>query len=371
MSTPRSSSSPDSFHLHVPRTLRQWLMFFGVVAVVSGLAQVLIDMAKILVGESWEGFNLERTSISLIYTAIIMGSQLFSGEVLMRTLPLRSRFTTILHILIQASVGSFSFVLAKEVEHLIFGVCNIPTSKMIIVAAVSFFLSLIFNTIYYLAYFYRKMRDAEQSVLRAELKALRAQINPHFLFNTLNSIAALIRIAPDEAEKVTEQLADLFRYSLRASKYPLVTLEDELDSVSLYLGIETTRFRHRLEVDIEADASLMNAAMPSLMLQPLAENAVKHGVSVREGLCLIHIVAKREGQELVLEVRDTGPGFDLAQGDALFARGTGLANVRDRLLMAFPQQASMQLERNAVILRMPLTESTRQLHTPHRQQIYS
>ncbi len=347
-----------------PRTAQQWKHTALYIVLFAVVAQLIINAFKM-------GLHVPDTLpwwqpwvLSLLYTSIIIMTQLFTGEMVNRLLPLRSKLAAVLHVFIQAVSAVGALLLARQCEILLFGFCNLHSDMMMIISVVAMILSLIGNTGYYLFALYRQLRAAEQAALESELKALRAQINPHFLFNALNSIAALIRIRPDEAEQVTEQLADLFRYSLRASKTPLVTLEEEMESVQMYLSIELTRFRDRLCVRIDVPEHLFDAAVPSLLLQPLVENAIKHGANIVEGNFLIEILAAEREGTIAISVRDSGNGFNLSLGEDLFAKGTGLANVRDRLLLLFPNTGAMQIESHGITLRFPHQPVTETAYKP-------
>jgi signal transduction histidine kinase len=161
---------------------------------------------------------------------------------------------------------------------------------------------------------------------RAELKALRAQINPHFLFNALNAIAGLIREQPQLAEETVEHLAEVFRYTLRKSENEWVRLDEEIDFVRAYLRVEQARFGERLAVEIDVAAGAGAVQVPAMSIQPLVENAVKHGTSAVERRGRIRVRAAVTADGLRVEVEDNGPGF---AADA--PQGHGLRNVADRL----------------------------------------
>jgi hypothetical protein len=151
--------------------------------------------------------------------------------------------------------------------------------------------------------FYRQAAERARTVetmraelAQSELRALRAQINPHFLFNTLNTIASLIRQDPESAEDVTTRLAELFRYALRGSRSGSATLRDELEFLHHYLAIEHTRFGDRLHVDEAIAPGIENIEVPSLLLQPLVENAVRYAVASRIEGGRVTISAQREGR---------------------------------------------------------------------------
>jgi signal transduction histidine kinase len=202
----------------------------------------------------------------------------------------------------------------------------------------------LFGGINYAIVFYRQAVERARAVevmraelAQAELRALRAQINPHFLFNTLNSIAALIAENPRAAEDVTTRLAEVFRYALTASGREHARLGNELAFLRNVLSIERTRFGDRLAVEESIEPGLEATPIPSLLLQPLVENAVRHGISPRPEGGTIALAARREGDRLIVEVSDDGPGFDRREQSA--GSGFGLHSVRERLRVAGPPHA--------------------------------
>jgi anti-sigma regulatory factor (Ser/Thr protein kinase) len=196
-------------------------------------------------------------------------------------------------------------------------------------------------------------RELSLQASRSELKALRAQINPHFLFNALNAIAGLIHKDPFRADRTVEQLADIFRYTLRGSEREWASLEDELDFARSYLEVEQARFGDKLQVEVEAAPDVANLRIPTMMVQTLVENAVKHGVARVRGSSTVALSAGREGDSLIIDVADSGPGFDAESGRAherLNARrqpgGFGLPNVRERLAGHFGDRAELRIRRD-------------------------
>jgi LytS/YehU family sensor histidine kinase len=190
---------------------------------------------------------------------------------------------------------------------------------------------------------------------RAQLELLRAQLHPHFLFNALNAIASLIHTDPVRADTAVEQLAEVFRYTLRRSDQEWAPLDQELAFARAYLDVEQARFGKRLDFSIDADPSLGRAQVPSMLLHTLVENAVKHGISRVRAPGRIDVRAARDNGRLTLEVRDTGPGPDAADRHPPTAgESFGLRNVRDRLQGHFGQQASLELlrERDTTIARI-------------------
>ncbi|HUE87603.1 MAG TPA: histidine kinase [Vicinamibacterales bacterium] len=199
---------------------------------------------------------------------------------------------------------------------------------------------------------------------RSELKALRAQINPHFLFNALNAIASLIHTDPARADAAVEQLAEVFRYTLRRSEQEWAPLDQELAFARAYLDVEQARFGKRLAFEIHADDEAARAHVPAMLLQTLVENAVKHGISPLRRPGRIDVQASVSNRRVVLEVRDTGPGIGAAGGTESTGESFGLRSVRDRLHGHFGESASLELRRDGDLtiarIELPLVE----VHAP-------
>ena len=237
----------------------------------------------------------------------------------------------------------------------------------------------------------QRARELSLHASRSEMKALRAQINPHFLFNALNSIAGLIHRDPAVADRTIEQLADVFRYALRGAESEWAVLDDELDFVRAYLDVERARFGERLHIDIQIDAGARGARVPTMIVQTLVENAVKHGVASVRGPASVVVAAREDSGRLVVSVTDNGPGFSspfdsperaLAQGrpanspDPALAQGRpepgrtrggyGLVNIRQRLEGYFGPQATMSVERSdgltVVSVALPLLRQEPRAH---------
>jgi signal transduction histidine kinase len=177
----------------------------------------------------------------------------------------------------------------------------------------------------------------------ARLDALRMQLHPHFLFNSLNAITVLVRDDDTKvASRMLELLSDVLRRVLRGDGGHEVSLEEELEFVQEYLAIEQVRFSDRLRVSYDVAPECVGAAVPRFALQPLVENALRHGFGQLEGEGRLEVGAKREGDDLVLWVRDDGPGF-IANGEASSRRGVGLANTRERLTALYGERARLEL----------------------------
>lgn len=175
----------------------------------------------------------------------------------------------------------------------------------------------------------------EARLAEARLQSLQSQLHPHFLFNTLHTISALMHRDIDAADEMLARLSDLLRLSLDRTGTQQVTLKEEIDFLQKYLEIERTRFGDRLRVQVEIEPDTLDAAVPNLLLQPIVENALRHGVGRKVEGGLVRIMAARVGADLALAVRDTGPGMPAAALTAL-NRGVGLSNTRLRLQELFP-----------------------------------
>ncbi len=189
----------------------------------------------------------------------------------------------------------------------------------------------------------------------AELKALRAQINPHFFFNTLNSISYLIETSPDDAIETIEKLSELFRYALVSTKRDRVRLNEELGHIGRYLDIERLRYGEMLRVEYDVDEELVACQIPPMLIQPLAENAIRYG-SDESGRVDITIRGKRDGDIIHLEVADSGQS-EIEPSELLRGPGTGLQNVNHRLKTLYGEQ--LQFRRRtprglAVEMRIPI-----------------
>ena len=185
--------------------------------------------------------------------------------------------------------------------------------------------------------YYQRSRERElqasalaTELVRTRLEVLRMQLNPHFLFNTLHAISALIHENPDDADRIVARLSDLLRVSLDQSDTQEVPLRQELSFLERYLEIERTRFQDRLSVELEVEAGLDDVLVPSLILQPLVENAIRHGIEPREDTGRVKIAARRLDGMLELKVSDNGPGLPESEV-APRREGVGLSNTRSRL----------------------------------------
>jgi two-component system LytT family sensor kinase len=187
-----------------------------------------------------------------------------------------------------------------------------------------------------------RLQEQEKLLLAAKIEALKSQINPHFLFNTLTSISSLIRSQPETARTLINKLSGLLRRLLRSHEH-FVTLREELESIDEYLDIEVVRFGPKLRVRKEISPDTTDVVVPSMILQPLVENSIKHGLARKVGIGTIVIRSWRENARVLIEVEDDGMGFMMDRLDQPMASGIGLANVRERLRVIFGATYQLRL----------------------------
>lgn len=197
--------------------------------------------------------------------------------------------------------------------------------------------------------YYRKSKANElrasqlqTRLVQAQLDVLRMQINPHFLFNTLHAILAQVRKDPQAAESMISLLSDLFRKSLETSDLQEVPLKDELDLLKIFLEIQQKRFRDRLRVKMAIDPEALDSSVPNLILQPIIENAVRHGIAMLPEGGTITISAHKEDNDLTVCVQDSGPGFSNDR-EVPFHKGFGLFNCRERLNRLYGKEYQLTL----------------------------
>jgi signal transduction histidine kinase len=247
----------------------------------------------------------------------------------------------------------------------LFGFKVVPSAAWIAVGSMVVAFPIIHGTEMALR-FYRQLKEKERQeeqlralATQAELTALKAQINPHFLFNTLNTIAQLIHTDSAQAEAVVERLAEMFRYVLSGSERGPVPLQEELDFLEGYLEIERARFGDRLHITREVAAEALDVPVPSLLLQPLVENAIRHGRGA-DGSIDLAIRVESHGDEVVIGIADCGPGMP-PHRKVEGGPGHGLRNVNERLRRTYGEGYGLQVaaghpQGTRVIVRIPVQE---------------
>jgi LytS/YehU family sensor histidine kinase len=207
--------------------------------------------------------------------------------------------------------------------------------------------------------------QAEAQAHEAQIRMLHYQLAPHFLFNTLNAINAMVRLGEvDRAQEMIQLLGDFLRHALKQDSVESVTLEEEIESLKLYLDIERVRFEDRLTVHIDLDPASLQARVPALLLQPIIENAMKYAISESEDGGDLSISSRISADQLLLEVTDTGPGFEPVPGEE--DRGIGLRNVRERLQTLYGDDHDFTLSDNSptglkVRIRLPVQFSLEEM----------
>lgn len=231
---------------------------------------------------------------------------------------------------------------------------------------------LVWSALYFAIKSYRIFQEVRESALRsaamaheAQLKMLRYQLNPHFLFNTLNAISTLILEQNTElANRMVTKLSSFLRYSLDNDPMQRITLDQELQALKLYLDIEKVRFEERLSLEVDIEEAAKEALIPSLLLQPLIENAIKYGIARAEGGGHLKISAKVFAGDLLMEVSDDGPGCELVNNNIPNAKGVGLRNTRERLAAIYGSEHSIRLSQTdphglTICIRIPFTPKNR------------
>ncbi len=229
-----------------------------------------------------------------------------------------------------------------------------------------------FTSLVGLYYFFKRFRLAHAQQLaaaqlrtklaEAQLENLRLQLQPHFLFNTLNTISSVMYEDVKAADVMITQLSDLLRLTLRASRTHEIPLAEELQITRVYLELMQKRFEDKLRVNYAIESSLNDSLVPQLILQPLLENSLRHGMKPGGEAIDISIAAQRENGSLVLRVSDTGAGLGALDSTAVFGRGVGLSNIRDRLAQLYGAGQEFSIENRAaggaeVTLRVPYRTS--------------
>jgi sensor histidine kinase YesM len=217
--------------------------------------------------------------------------------------------------------------------------------------------------IYYLINYYKNYQEKllmeselKQVVQESELNLLKAQINPHFLFNSLNSINSLIFADPDKAQEMVLELSDFLRYTVRRDNNEEVSLRDELDNIRKYLDIEKIRFGNRLVIDEIVEDTCLDAKIPNLILQPVYENAIKHGVNESTDAITITTDCALENDELVIMISNNYSTGTLSST----GKGIGLENIRKRLMLHYKRTDLLEIEKSSyhfkITLKIPQNE---------------
>jgi sensor histidine kinase YesM len=323
----------------------------------------------ILQSAGWAGYFILRTLSGIanamgwtfvLHTAILTGAG-YSLTMLMaaayrrliRAKPIITWAVSIILVLVAAA----SFSAIETWSHATFVRPGTRPEGLQFLSAIllTFSLLIAWSALYYGINYYLILEKQSDQLLRlesqassAQLAMLRYQLNPHFLFNTLNSISTLVLLKQTEpANAMLSRLSSFLRYTLVNEPMGQVTVEQEVETLKLYLDIEKMRFEDRLRPRFDIDPAVASARLPSLLLQPLVENAIKYAVTPQEEGADITITARRMGERVLLTVVDTGPGSDSTyQVRAEQSTGVGLANIRDRLAQAYGADHRFETQTN-------------------------
>ncbi|MEO6392899.1 MAG: histidine kinase [Pyrinomonadaceae bacterium] len=356
------------------RQLIKWLMIFGLwTAAAIYFASQVTTQSRLSTRQVsiWRALSWELTSAYVWFA--LMPLVLWLGR---RFRFERARWKASLPIHIVAGVAISFFQLG--IDALILPKLGYPSSRKFAnfgetyryFLLLNFHLSLLIYWatlgIRYSSDYYHKFRERELRASQLEarlaqtkLQVLKMQLHPHFLFNTLNAISELVYRDPDVAEHMITNLSDLLRISLDNVGVQEVPLQQELDFLNKYLEIEQTRFQDRLQLSLEIDADTLDASVPNMILQPLVENAIKHGIGPRSSGGRIEIAAHRQNGTLHLRVSDDGRGLPHGEQAAL-REGVGLANTRARLAHLYGSQHNFEL------ISSPMRGLTLELEIPFR-----
>jgi sensor histidine kinase YesM len=322
----------------------------------------------ILQSAGWAGYFFLRTLSGIanamgftwvLHTALLTATgysiTLLMGAIFRRLIRMRPILTWALTILI-VMVASAGF---SAIETWSYATFLRPGSRpeglqFLSSILLTFSLLVAWSALYYSINYYLLLEEQSDRLLRlehqasnAQLAMLRYQLNPHFLFNTLNSISTLVLLKQTErANAMLSRLSSFLRYTLVNEPTGSVTVAQEVETLKLYLEIEKMRFEDRLRPRFDIDPSVARARLPSLLLQPLVENAIKYAVTPQEEGADIEIGARRDIDRVVITVRDTGPGAEDHWVKAQQSTGVGLANIRDRLQQAYGPDHRFETESN-------------------------
>jgi LytS/YehU family sensor histidine kinase len=323
----------------------------------------------ILQSAGWAGYFLLRTLSGIanqmgwgyiLHTALLTAAgysiTLLMGAAfrrLIRVRPLVTWITSIAIVLLAAAI--FSAIETWSSATIIRPGTRPEGIQFLGAILLTFALMIAWSALYYSINYYLLLEEQSDRLLRlehqasnAQLAMLRYQLNPHFLFNTLNSISTLVLLKQTEqANAMLSRLSSFLRYTLVNEPTAQVTVAQEVETLKLYLEIEKMRFEERLRPSFEIDPAASRARLPSLLLQPLVENAIKYAVTPQEEGADISVTATRIGNRLRFVVADTGPGEEDHWVRAQESTGVGLANIRDRLSQAYGAEHRFETESNA------------------------
>jgi two-component system, LytTR family, sensor kinase len=296
--------------LNLPR-LELWLLIGFVGIVLTHL------LRKVIRKRNWLNLSLGKGILTIISSSVVSGI-IYYGIVFA------------LSQLLHAREEEF------KIGQLIAGFTNL--------SAIIFFWSLVYFAVHYFENYKKKEIESliwEAAVKDYELKTLKSQLNPHFMFNAMNSIRALIEEDPESAKTAITKLSNLLRYSLKMERMEMVPFEDEMENVKDYLDLERIRFEERLKYHLDIDSRSKKIEIPPMMIQTLVENGIKHGVSKRTEGGEISVVSKVLNSHLHVEIKNSG---HFVEEDLKKSKGFGVSNTRHRLSLIYGTEAKFEIK---------------------------
>ena len=323
----------------------------------AGIAAVAFASSALLLFREGSG---GRAAIAAVMPSIVLAFLGLAARYPCRAIPLRSSSASRIALTHGVSAAAAAALWIAVWQSWLAVVRSAPAVDLTLFFGLGMLLYLMSVALHYLVIEIESAREAERAALRyellareAELKAFKAQIDPHFLYNSLNAVASLCGSRPQDAREMSQLLADFFRQTLRLGASEKITLAQEIDLVSRYLAIEKIRFGSRLAIEIAIDENVETTVVPPLLLQPLVENAVRHGISSMLDGGTVKIDAK--AQDALVRIAVTNP----ADPDRAHAsgEGIGLANVRGRLHAMYASAAMLHAEESGgeyrVVVEVP------------------
>lgn len=288
--------------------------------VILGLLGITIThfLRSIIRKNGWLDFPLRKVIPRVLISSFVAGILIYS-------------LTTVFSLI----TGSFRYEEYKWISS-VAGIINL--------SGISLVWTLIYFALHYLENYQKAEIESliwESAVKDFEIKTLKAQLNPHFMFNAMNSIRALIEEDPENAKTAVTKLSNILRYSLKIERTETVTLEDEIKAIKDYLDLEKIRFEERLKFSLEISSASAKAEIPPMMIQTLIENGIKHGVSKRTDGGEVSLLTKVDAGNLIIEIRNTG---QLNDEQLRVSSGFGIANTRHRLSLLFGEDASFSIK---------------------------
>lgn len=322
------------------------IFFYGFILWTLWIVIYLIIL-KYQTGISWSNAAISSSQSNYIFALLGIGIWFNCRKIPLGIMPMG--LFLLIHFLLAISYSALWIFLSYGLWYLfegkrIFQIVPIETyiGWQFLFGMIMYFLvaGIFYTIIYYKQYREKELRETELKLLKrdAEFRALKMQVNPHFLFNSLNSINALVKKNPEQARDMIAKLSDLLRMSLESRDEMLVPLKEELELARLYLEIEEIRFGDRMVIHEEIDPELLDNAFPAMILQPLLENAIKHGIADHRGKGSIQISLKRRDNHLRCTVSNTIRKGHKRDRMKSTNDGTGLANIRRRLDLFYSDQ---------------------------------